>query len=568
MRAPGRARVARAEGQFGTPSPLRGRFYHGVRRVGSILNGGERQRVIIVHQVHTRAEFATPPLAREAGAGRGAGEYEQFDISHEIEEARAAGGQISNTAASRDAATAAGEVITLQEIRTCQKLQAAFNLLKLFPPGACAAVLGTSQERVMGMVPAKVVSDCARALAKTGVSTLKGALSALLRALAWADDHDVAHGMVFDGVDTRDFLDHVQAQAELKVRERRAKFDAENAARAAKGLAPKTWPANARDASSARETVKTSLKWLTKHGVQFNVDAPAVVAGGFARRAPEPKEPLSIKDVVALEDGAVDGGNEFLSGHQAAFAKMAHASLRLEQANFCLLEFEDDGTVHGFVGKEKDPVPAKQKARPFWMASGGFRRRHGRKVLERLLEMLKGVECGCFLLRDTDSVDGDPRRATAWRNAPCTGQRALNSLRACVEATGRSAEWAARYGYSSCRPVLPEIACAREEPAPRRVEIGRWSGSTAKDKDLAPEQREQLRHARDLAVLPDRYARTAKVQRVCKIIHEQMSAVHTLLASGATLPDSAGWELMPERPVQLGELVPLEVLGGECDALS
>ena len=32
--------------------------------------------------------------------------------------------------------------------------------------------------------------------------------------------------------------------------------------------------------------------------------------------------------------------------------------------------------------------------------------------------MLAGVEAGCFLLRDTDSPDGDPRRATRWVNAP------------------------------------------------------------------------------------------------------------------------------------------------------
>ena len=47
-----------------------------------------------------------------------------------------------------DAATAAGEVITLQEIRNCQKLQASLNLLKLFPPGACATAKAASYPKV------------------------------------------------------------------------------------------------------------------------------------------------------------------------------------------------------------------------------------------------------------------------------------------------------------------------------------------------------------------------------------------------------------------------------------
>ena len=126
--------------------------------------------------------------------------------------------------------------------------------------------------------------------------------------------------------------------------------------------------------------------------------------------------------------------------------------------------------------------------------------------------------------------------------------------------------FAAWHGNSSGRRLLPEVAEARHEPAPRRVEIGRWSGSTAQDRDLTPEQRATLRHAAKVAVLPDRYARRAKVSRVIGIVLEQMAALRSLAASRPTpeLPYRAGWELLSKCPAANLEPEPLEVMGGEA----
>ena len=167
-----------------------------------------------------------------------------------------------------------------------------------------------------------------------------------------------------------------------------------------KGLAPVVRSKNKRDGSSARETVATSLAWLARTcKVEVSTSAEVVRAFKVPRRSPEGSEPLSIKLVVGLERNAAGHANEFVRGQSAAHVADAFACLRLEQSNFCLLEFEDEGAVHGFVGKDKHPVPAKQKARPFWMPVEGVV--CGRMFLDSLYAALDGVETGCFLLRDT-----------------------------------------------------------------------------------------------------------------------------------------------------------------------
>jgi hypothetical protein len=73
-----------------------------------------------------------------------------------------------------------------------------------------------------------------------------------------------------------------------------------------------------------------------------------------------------------------------------------------------------------------------------------------------------------------------------------------------------------------------EVGGHRDEPATRQVEIGRWSGSTAQDVDLTPAQRLAWNHQLAAGVMPDNYAPLAKVQRVCRIIGDQLLALELL----------------------------------------
>ena len=142
------------------------------------------------------------------------------------------------------------------------------------------------------------------------------------------------------------------------------------------------------------------------------------------------------------------------------------------------------------------------------------------------------------------------------------GSRALASLRACLEEAGATKERAKCFGNASARRFLCEVAEAREEPPPRRVEIGRWSGATAQDMDLAPHLRAALAHSARVSTLPDRYARRAKVTRVIRIMREQIAALRDLVSERAgDLPDAAGWELLPRCPA--AACIPvLDIVGG------
>ena len=80
----------------------------------------------------------------------------------------------------------------------------------------------------------------------------------------------------------------------------------------------------------------------------------------------------------------------------------------------------------------------------------------------------------------------------------------------------------------SARHFLMEVGGHRDEPATRQVEIGRWSGSTAQDVDLTPAQRLAWNHQLAAGVMPDNYAPLAKVQRVCRIIGDQLLALELL----------------------------------------
>ena len=123
------------------------------------------------------------------------------------------GGPSLTSREAQAAATDAGEVITLTAIRSSEKMIAAAGLIPLLPPYAVAAMLATSEERVAQVDPALVVSRLIGIISKTGVSTIRGGVSAWSRMLRWADELDVQTGARFDGLDAVAFLDAVHAEA-------------------------------------------------------------------------------------------------------------------------------------------------------------------------------------------------------------------------------------------------------------------------------------------------------------------------------------------------------------------
>ena len=87
----------------------------------------------------------------------------------------------------------------------------------------------------------------------------------------------------------------------------------------------------------------------------------------------------------------------------------------------------------------------------------------------------------------------------------------------------------------------------------RQVELGRWSGSTAQDPDLAPAPNLLRRHCLRVGVMPAAYAPEAKEARVIAILTEQMTALRALYAAsrapgGARLALTEGYARMSAWP--------------------
>ena len=109
--------------------------------------------------------------------------------------------------------------------------------------------------------------------------------------------------------------------------------------------------------------------------------------------------------------------------------------------------------------------------------------------VEQLQLGLHGVEDGMFLIRETDSTDGDPRRATCFTNELMKDWRAINMLRGLMHVPALYSD-----GYHPCpstavpfdkltfkhlRRYFPALARSVGESKPDRNEIGAWSGSQA-----------------------------------------------------------------------------------------
>ena len=98
-----------------------------------------------------------------------------------------------------------------------------------------------------------------------------------------------------------------------------------------------------------------------------------------------------------------------------------------------------------------------------------------------------------------------------------------------------------------------ECSGARSVHALRAVEIGRWSGSTAQDPDLTPSERLHRRHRLAAGEMPESYAPSAKVLRVCEILGDEMAVLDELWARAAgdpagirSIPPLGGFDVLRE----------------------
>ena len=171
------------------------------------------------------------------------------------------------------------------------------------------------------------------------------------------------------------------------------------------------------------------------------------------------------------------------------------------------------------------------------------------------------VEDPHYLLRDTNSPNGDPTRATGWIDAPLIGARALRSLHALgvMSPLALDPEVVQEKTLHSSKHDLNCVSRAGGDEAGDTNEIGKWSGSIAQTAELADmTARSALRAAHsgtplgsseiDLA-MPELYSRETAEEIVPAIMERQVSRLRALVASPgiAHLPQKGGWRFIPRE---------------------
>ena len=150
------------------------------------------------------------------------------------------------------------------------------------------------------------------------------------------------------------------------------------------------------------------------------------------------------------------------------FLPLGLGCLRPEQANCSeIMSFSDTvaGCCAGITDREKDNQPHKMRARPFWLPIHGLLSEEWAEVFRVSTHTTQ--KAGIFI-RENDSRDGDPFTATRLLNRPMERHRMLVCLRALLHrVAGIPREHLSKYGVSSFRKFLPEVAQQRGLPADR-----------------------------------------------------------------------------------------------------
>ena len=461
--------------------------------------------------------------------------------------------------------TDAGVVTSQADMQQRQLVAQAARLVAVLPLAAIAHAAACPVHSLAGMDAKRLAHHLVER--RPGVwrwSTVRDVVNVWVRWMAWLSRHDVEHdGSNFNAVDLGDFFEEVDTSARAKGPANAARARAADAVAAAAAAArgeppppPKRW----QDGSHALTGVKSSLGMLVRHfGIQLPIkEASFGRKPGSRSRMPTPAFTVGIvfrlyafvsRVAAAAAEGSVSFAERAHAAVAAALLFCCFSCNRCEQANSCVFERVVGGFLHGALLLDKHPNPEKRQARPFWMRVAGF---DGSRVwFDFLLGVLAGVEDGCFVFRDFDSARGDPQEASRFLNSPLVGERLVYAVRCLlVRVCGVSWDESGRWAKHAARHFLMEVAGTRGEPALRAVEIGRWSGSTAQDPDLAPSAQLARRHQLRAGVMPEAYAPLAKVARVCGIVGDQMGALDSLWASlqGRQLPVFGGFEPLAAWP--------------------
>ena len=460
-------------------------------------------------------------------------------------------------------ASRAGRIIDQEEVARAEKVHQAARLFLLMPIRCLARACDTTPAGVLSMAPQRVADHIVlRRLPKWTANYIRDVHNAWILLLLWLERHDVQHDGDINAVDLGDWLDELEAGALARGRERAERRREKVAALCVAGKhdeAAALERVRLYDGSSRRKGVEDKIDFLARcWGLAVNVS----MARGRIKSTGHLRHPAPALSPFMLFSLAAFAVRPTTDPYHAAVALgmlfCAYAVMRSEQANSCVMHGVHDGFLHGAVVLDKHPNPDRRKPRPFWMRTrwpgcgeAGFR---------RLCAILEGVQSGRFIYRDFNSESGDPQHATAFLTSALTGPRLVRAKECTlVLACGLTPALARRYALLHVeRHVLNEVASSREEEPTQALEVGRWAGSTAQDPDLEPVARLLQAHSLSAARMPEVYAPSRKVRRVCTILSDQMEALDDLHKRIPTpdLPTEGGFDLISKKNGPSTEGVP------------
>ena len=222
------------------------------------------------------------------------------------------------------------------------------------------------------------------------------------------------------GYVVRKFLDHVDSQA-------RAKYASKHPTGAGKMT-------DARGAA-ARGGQAANCLWLASNlafPIQMDSVSVKLVIKASRRKTSKQAPALGPRYVYILCWLVEYGESEWVRCQAAGWLAGVMFALRhINMQRACIISMADD-TVTGACDLDAKIKASEQTGRPMWAAARDMR---GSTEWVRRLQQMRDapprapsedgvVEDPHYLLRDTNSPNGDPTRATGWIDAPLIGARA------------------------------------------------------------------------------------------------------------------------------------------------
>ena len=455
---------------------------------------------------------------------------------------------------SRLAGHAAGEDCTLAlppgiGRAVSDKIAAARRMVPMITIGQAARVLGTPLGEALLMPSHAITNKVIACLAGWGAEYLDNGRTTLaaLHDMFSLSPHDQVTGT------------HVTEFMEARQREAYAKW-----------LRKPAHKRKSNDAmgSSVKLSIKRALTFMAQK-LHFPIahDCTAVKS---AVRTSVPRNRTANQTLVIgprmwlnLSWQAEHADTPFTRGHAGGFEAMIMFCIRFVNAQRSSIDWDsyrvmcegEGDSVRGTCDVDYKAPDEQRYGRPMMAHARGAGGGHA--YLKAMRCMLEGVEDQHFFIRATNSPDGDPHKATAWRDGPETHKRALASLHATLVAGPLHVPYdvASQVGLQSAKRTLQCLCKALDESGPTAMDIGKWSGSSLQTAIFGGTEQlvgaPMAKHAR--RPMHETYGSQALESMLPAVLRRIMAPMHRMaqqagaeIASG--LPPSApavgGWEML------------------------